>query len=116
MKIGPVDSGEWRAKPRDTQESQIESGNTKQKPTASEDSATIGDSVTLSNPVDEQSPPTEEDEASADEAADDESEREEAEAEQAKVDEVIKREQEGFYNRPEIKEQIARRIADDLMG
>lgn len=129
MKIGPVDSGEWRARPRETKKSQVESGDVKQEPAASEDTVRITDSLRLSLKSASEAVPLlpsaddgqtsssdETDEASSDEAADDESKKDEAEAEQAKIDEAIQKEQSGFYDRPEVKEQIARRIADDLMG
>ncbi len=124
MKIGPVDNRGQPSGANDQQKSKIqpESGSEKPGPEPSEDSVEISRSARLmserirlseqSNRTDKAGRAPSREMIERAEGA----ELDETEIRQDKVEQAKKRVESGHYDKPEVREEIARRITDDFVG
>jgi hypothetical protein len=113
MKIGPVDGGDRAASLGDENRRRVDVQPKTPRQEEPPDSVEISSSARAlsgQTPADQSG---EAEEADAPESPDDQNE---IELRRTKLDEAEKRIESGYYDRPEVRREIARRIADELMG
>jgi len=113
MKIGPVDGGDRAASLGDESRRRVDVQPKTPRQEEPPDSVEISSSARALSGQTPAGEPGEAEEADVPESPDDQNEME---LRRAKLDEAEKRIDSGYYDRPEVRQEIARRITDELMG